>query len=78
MNEWPNIYKRTILAMLDDAATTRDNIAWVYARMIEAMTNEVSEVKDVNQAIMVRWSKNALEYIKRKARSEANKEQRDE
>jgi hypothetical protein len=43
----------------------RDDIAKIYALAI--LSEEVTDFKKVNEAIMERWSFSALQYIKEKA-----------
>lgn len=54
-----------ILQAIEDKASKRDSIALRYAFCISS--DEVIDYKKINRAIMARWSKSALNYIKRGA-----------
>lgn len=55
----------TILREIADPRMTRDDVAQTYALMIDY--SDIYDWQKINSAIIARWSKHALEYIKRRA-----------
>ena len=57
--------ENVILDEIAEKESTRDCIAASYAFCIT--TREIIDIARVNRAIVARWSRNALEYIKKEA-----------
>lgn len=57
--------EEVICDLVDDKKCTRDSIVNAYAFAI--CSNQDVNFKIINQSIIDRWSRNALEYIKIKA-----------
>ena len=57
--------EKVILEEIEEKRSTRDSIAFTYAFCIETINR--FEFGKINRAIIARWSKSALAYIKKEA-----------
>lgn len=57
--------EETILEEIANKEVTRDNVAVTYAFCIDS--SEIIDIAKINKAIVKRWRRSALEYIKNKA-----------
>lgn len=58
--------ERVILDEIANRAMTRADVAQTYAMLIR-QADETCDWRRINEAIIRRWSRSALEYIKRRA-----------